>query len=64
MVKDAISKGAQVLQGGGPHSLGKTFYQPTLLTGINEQMLCYNEEIFGPVVSIKRFGTLYTNHKF
>lgn len=58
MVKDAISKGAEVLHGGSPHSLGKTFYQPTLLTKITDDMLCYQEEIFGPVVAIRRYGEM------
>jgi hypothetical protein len=36
--------------GGKPaSSLGERFYEPTVLTNINESMMCYNEEIFGPV---------------
>lgn len=35
--------------GGEPHQLGGTYYEPTLLTGINPSMMCYREEIFGPV---------------
>lgn len=48
-MEDAISKGAKKILGGEPHSLGGTYYEPTLLTEINPSMQCYREEIFGPV---------------
>jgi acyl-CoA reductase-like NAD-dependent aldehyde dehydrogenase len=49
MVEDAKQKGAKVLLGGKPHSLGRTYYEPTLLVDIDKSMLCYQQEIFGPV---------------
>jgi acyl-CoA reductase-like NAD-dependent aldehyde dehydrogenase len=50
IVQDAVDKGAKVHLGGKPApSLGERFYEPTVLTNINESMMCYNEEIFGPV---------------
>lgn len=49
MVEDAVAKGAKLQLGGKPHSLGRTYYEPTLLVDINETMLCYQQEIFGPV---------------
>lgn len=58
MVDDAVSKGAKVEAGGKPAThLGKLFYEPTILTGIKEDMLLYNEEVFGPVISIIKFET-------
>jgi len=57
MVEDAKQKGAKCVIGGKPHQLGKTFYKPTLLTDINESMLCYGEEIFGPVALTMRYRT-------
>jgi len=33
LVGDAVAKGAKVLLGGKPHSLGGTFYEPTILQG-------------------------------
>lgn len=54
MVNDAISKGAKLIVGGEPHSLGRTFYKPTVLTHVNSTMQCYKEEVFGPVVLVKR----------
>ena len=54
-VEDARSKGAQVLTGGRRRpDLGPLFYEPTVLTGVTEEMACYAGETFGPVVSIYR----------
>ena len=54
-VEDARSKGAQVLTGGRRRpDLGPLFYEPTVLTGVTEEMDCYAGETFGPVVSIYR----------
>jgi len=57
-VEDAVSKGAKVHLGGKPHALGKTFYEPTLLSNINSSMICYGEEIFGPVAIVMRYSHL------
>jgi len=54
---DATSKGANVLAGGGPHELGNCFFQPTLVTGINDDMRMAHEEIFGPIAAIQTFET-------
>ena len=52
-VDDAVAKGARVLAGGRPRpDLGPLFYEPTLLTDVPESATCYEEETFGPVVSI------------
>lgn len=58
LVDDAISKGAKVVRGGKPLTdLGNLFFSPTVLTGITQDMRCYKEEIFGPVVQIISFKT-------
>ena len=54
-VSDAIEGGATVELGGKPHSLGGTYYQPTLLTGVRSGMRCVREETFGPVAAVMRF---------
>ena len=54
-VVDALAKGAKVLLGGKPHSLGGTFYEPTVLTGITSAMKVAREETFGPVAPLFRF---------
>jgi len=54
-VADARRLGAQVVLGGRPHALGRTFYEPTILTGVTLDMAMTNEETFGPVAGITRF---------
>jgi len=56
-VADAVGKGARVLCGGKRHALGGTFYEPTLLTDVNTDMLIAGEETFGPVAPLFRFDT-------
>ena len=41
--------------GGDKHKFGDLFYQPTILTGVKKGMDCFEEEIFGPVVSVLKF---------
>lgn len=52
-VEDAVAKGARLITGGRPRpDLGPYFYEPTILTGVTEEMLVAREETFGPVVSV------------
>jgi succinate-semialdehyde dehydrogenase/glutarate-semialdehyde dehydrogenase len=55
LVADAVAKGATVLTGGQRHVLGRTYYQPTVLTDVTSEMACTHEEIFGPVAPLYRF---------
>lgn len=57
LVKDAVSHGAKCELGGKPHKLGELFYEPTVLTNVDNSMQIYHEEIFGPVASIIKFNT-------
>ena len=55
-----VSEGATVLTGGRSTDgggLGGFFYEPTVLTGVNNSMRVVREEIFGPVVAIMPFDT-------
>ncbi len=54
-VADAVAKGAKVLIGGRRHALGRTFYEPTVLSDMTEDMLAAREETFGPVAPLFRF---------
>jgi succinate-semialdehyde dehydrogenase/glutarate-semialdehyde dehydrogenase len=54
-VADALAKGATLALGGKRHSLGGTFYEPTILTGVTSTMLVAREETFGPVAPLFRF---------
>jgi len=58
LVKDAVSKNARLISGGGIHpTLKGRFYQPTVLTDLTKDMKIYNEEIFGPIISLFKFST-------
>jgi succinate-semialdehyde dehydrogenase / glutarate-semialdehyde dehydrogenase len=46
-----------VVAGGARHPAGPTFYQPTVLTGVNPAMRVAREEIFGPVAPLFRFDS-------
>ncbi|TXY04648.1 NAD-dependent succinate-semialdehyde dehydrogenase [Vibrio mimicus] len=54
-VADAISKGGQILVGGKRHSLGATFFEPTVIANAADNMLIAHEETFGPVAALFRF---------
>ncbi|MGP5929919.1 succinic semialdehyde dehydrogenase [Corynebacterium glyciniphilum] len=57
-VEDARSKGATVLAGGKARpDLGPLFYEPTILTGVTEDMTVFDHETFGPVVSLYRVSS-------
>ncbi|MET0048523.1 MAG: NADP-dependent succinate-semialdehyde dehydrogenase [Sedimenticola sp.] len=56
-IEDALAKGANVIVGGHRHSRGGTFFEPTLITDVNPDMLCASEETFGPLAPLFRFTT-------
>jgi succinate-semialdehyde dehydrogenase / glutarate-semialdehyde dehydrogenase len=56
-IADAVSKGAKLAYGGKRHSLGGTFFEPTVVTGVTPAMLMAREETFGPVAPLFRFRT-------
>jgi len=43
--------------GGGSHAPGNTFFAPTIVEGVRDDMALASEEIFGPVSAIYRFST-------
>ncbi|MEL6820294.1 MAG: NAD-dependent succinate-semialdehyde dehydrogenase [Calditrichota bacterium] len=57
LIEDAVSKGAEVMLGGERHSLGQTFFQPTVLRNVTLSARMSREEIFGPVAPIFKFKT-------
>jgi succinate-semialdehyde dehydrogenase/glutarate-semialdehyde dehydrogenase len=57
LVGDAVEHGAEAVVGGNTHSLGGTFYEPTVLTGATLDMPIAQEEIFGPVANLYSFST-------
>jgi len=57
MVESAINSGARVVTGGGPSPVSPLHYLPTILTEVTDKMALFQDEIFGPVISIKKFKT-------
>ena len=55
LVKDAVAKGATVLTGGSAVEGIGSYFQPTVLTGVQPGSDILHEEIFGPVLSIVTF---------
>lgn len=55
LVQDALAQGATLRCGGQPSQLGANFYQPTLLTEVNNDMQLMQQEIFGPVAAVMPF---------
>jgi succinate-semialdehyde dehydrogenase/glutarate-semialdehyde dehydrogenase len=55
-VADAVDKGAKINLGGKRHSIGGTFFEPTVLTQVDKSMLITQEETFGPVAPLFRFS--------
>ncbi len=56
-IADAVAKGAKVVTGGKRHSLGGTFFEPTLLRDVTADMIVARDETFGPVAPLFRFST-------
>ena len=46
-----------MVTGGKRHTLGGTFFQPTVLTDVSAEMQVAREETFGPVAPLFRFAT-------
>lgn len=56
---DAIAKGATVLTGGEVEEHGGGLYmRPTVLTGVNHDMLIMQDETFGPCLPVMKFATI------
>ncbi|MEM6306498.1 MAG: NAD-dependent succinate-semialdehyde dehydrogenase, partial [Pseudomonadota bacterium] len=56
-IADATSKGAEIITGGSPHALGGTFFEPTILSGVTQDMKVSVEETFGPMAPLYKFET-------
>jgi acyl-CoA reductase-like NAD-dependent aldehyde dehydrogenase len=54
LIRDAVQKGASVLCGGRPRAdLGPNFFEPTVITGVDSSMKLFQDETFGPILSIR-----------
>ena len=56
-LNDAVSKGGTILSGGNPDALGGTFFEPTIVTGVTQEMTVAQDETFGPLAPLFKFDT-------
>ncbi len=54
-IADAVKGGAKVVTGGKRHALGRTFFEPTVLSDVRADALVAHEETFGPLAPVIRF---------
>ncbi|MFI8685034.1 NAD-dependent succinate-semialdehyde dehydrogenase [Rossellomorea sp. NPDC077527] len=54
-VEDAVNKGATVAYGG--NGIEGLYFEPTVLTNVNDDMICMRDETFGPVAPVTTFKT-------
>lgn len=56
-LNDAKTKGAKVISGGNRSNKGDLFFEPTVLTGVTNDMKVTREETFGPLAPLFKFET-------
>ena len=54
-VARAVAGGATVLWGGARHAFGAQYYQPTMLTNLQQDDEIVQHEVFGPVLTLQTF---------
>ncbi len=56
-VQRAVAAGAALLWGGVAHPFGTNYYQPTLLTHVQQSDEIVQNEVFGPVLTLQTFDS-------
>jgi 5-carboxymethyl-2-hydroxymuconic-semialdehyde dehydrogenase len=56
-VERAVAAGARPILGGGPHARGGLYFEPTLLTDVDQSSEIVKSEVFGPVLTWQSFET-------
>lgn len=54
-IEDAVAQGARVVAGGKAHSLGGSYFEPTLMINVPHSAKVAKEETFGPLAPLFRF---------
>ena len=54
-LKDVLDQGGTLVAGGKQPALGGTFFEPTIVTGVTQNMKVASEETFAPLAPIIRF---------
>ncbi len=57
-IADALQKGAKLALGGQRNDAGPLFFNPTILTGVTQDMKVAHEETFGPLAPIISFSSV------
>ncbi|MAY71955.1 MAG: aldehyde dehydrogenase [Halomonas sp.] len=57
-IESARQQGGTIATGGGTGRSSGFFVEPTVITGLDQQSRCVQEEIFGPVVVVQTFREL------
>lgn len=55
-LNDLVDRGGKVAVGGRRHGLGHTFFEPTVVTGLDPSAAMWREETFGPIAGITPFS--------
>jgi 5-carboxymethyl-2-hydroxymuconic-semialdehyde dehydrogenase len=56
-VQRAVQGGARLLWGGAAHPFGAQYFQPTMLTDVQQSDEIVQQEVFGPVLTLQTFGS-------
>ena len=56
-VDRAVAGGAKLLWGGQPHPFGTQYFQPTLVTNLQQDDEIVQNEVFGPVLTLQTFSS-------
>ncbi|MEP1613239.1 MAG: NAD-dependent succinate-semialdehyde dehydrogenase [Roseobacter sp.] len=54
-MNDVVGHGGEILSGGNRHAHGGTFFEPTIVTGVTQDMKVAQEETFGPLAPLFKF---------
>ena len=54
-LNDVTAHGGSILAGGRRHELGGTFFEPTIVTGVTQDMMVAQDETFGPLAPLFKF---------
>ena len=57
-IEDAVEKGGKITTGGEGDKSGGYFVEPTVITGVTDDMICMSEETFGPLAPIQSYSNL------
>lgn len=54
-IQRAVAAGAKVLWGGARHAFGAQYFQPTMITNVQQDSEIVQNEVFGPVLTLQTF---------